>query len=54
MDAFVAKEIDLAKLEERSEDDSPSGLARRRELTQKLKDDDQRIAEVLTLIEKLR
>ena|SRR2546423_11779435 len=51
---FVDKEVHLAMLEERGEDDSPSGLARRRELTQKVKDDDLRIGEVLALIERIR
>lgn len=51
MEAFVAKEDHLSRLDERSNDDSPSGLHRRRELSQLIKDDDVRIAGVLALIE---
>src|SRR6267378_1713449 len=47
--AFVGKELAIARLDERSEDDSPTGLRRRRELTQEIKDCDVEISRVLHL-----
>ena len=43
---FIEKEDAISRLDERSNDDSPEGLKRRRELTQKIKDCDVEIAKV--------
>ena len=43
---FIEKELDIARLDERSEDDSPAGLKRRRELTERIKEHDVEIAKV--------
>lgn len=47
--AFVEKEDAISRLDERSNDDSPEGLRRRKELTQKIKDCDVEITRVLHL-----
>lgn len=54
MKPFVEQEDDLARLDERSNDDSPSSLARRRELTQRIKDRRSEIDRVLALYKKIR
>lgn len=43
---FIEKEDAISRLDERGNDDSPEGLKRRRELTQKIKDCDAEILKV--------
>jgi len=54
MRIFVEQEDDISRLDERSEDESPAGLKRRKELTQRIKDRAIRIQEKLRLFEEGR
>jgi len=54
MKIFIEQEDDISRLDERSRDESPEGLKRRKELSQRIKDRSIKIQEKLHLFEKGR